>query len=142
MRRLLPVLLVALSAAGCTGAAASSAASASVTAPTSAVTTETFSGTVDVGANVYHPFTVALSGGQVNVILTAAGPPSTIYMGLGVGTYDGTACTPLTGGSVVAQAAATAQLSGFLNAGSYCVAVYDAGNQTAAIAYAVTVTHY
>jgi hypothetical protein len=92
--------------------------------------------------NDYHPFTVTLSGGQVNVILTAAGPPATIYMGLGVGTYNGTGCTLLTGGSVVAQAGATAQLAGILNAGSYCVMVYDAGNQTASITYSVTVNHY
>jgi hypothetical protein len=97
---------------------------------------------VDIGGTDSHAFTVALSGGQVNVILTAAGPPSTIFMGLGVGTYASPACTLLTSGAIVTQAGATAQLSGTVNAGSYCVMVYDAGNQTAPVTYAVTVTHY
>jgi hypothetical protein len=83
-----------------------------------------------------------LSGGRANVILTAAGPPSTIYMGLGVGVYDGTACTLLTGGSVVTPALTTAQLAGVLNAGAYCVMVFDAGNQTTPVTYSVTVNHY
>ena len=89
-----------------------------------------------------NPFTVTLSGGQVNVNLTAAGPPSTIYMGVGVGTYSAPTCTLLTNGSVVTQAGTTAQLSGTLNAGSYCVMVYDAGNQSAPVSYSVTVNHY
>jgi hypothetical protein len=97
---------------------------------------------VDVGGKDVHPFTVALSGGQINVILTAAGPPSTIFMGLGVGTYSSGTCTLISNGSLVTQAGATAQLSGTVNAGSYCVMVYDAGNQTATITYAVTVNHY
>jgi hypothetical protein len=141
MRRLLPALCLALAVAACTSTA-STTSTTSVTSPTPAVTTETFSGTVDVGGRAFNPFTIALSGGQVNVILTAAGPPSTIYMGLGVGTYDGTACTLLSGGSVVTPAGTSAQLVGTLNAGAYCVMVYDAGNQTASITYAVTVNHY
>jgi hypothetical protein len=46
--------------------------------------TETFTGTVIVGGNAVHPFTVT-AGGEIRVTLTAAGPPSTIVMGLGRG---------------------------------------------------------
>ena len=135
------MLAVALAAAiaACTSSDSSSSNS---TSPTATVTTENFSGTVDVGGSAVHPFTVALSNGQLNVILTSAGPPSTIYEGLGIGTYASSTCTLLTNGSVITQAGATAQLSGTVNAGSYCVKVYDAGNQTAAISYTVTVNHY
>lgn len=138
------VMLCALTSAcaGDSSTTSTSTSSTSSTSPTTAVTTESFSGTVPVGASDTHPFTVALSGGQVNAILTAAGPPSTIYMGLGIGTYSGGTCSLLSGGSVVTQAASTAQLAGTVNAGSYCVQVYDAGNQTAAVSYAVTVNHY
>jgi hypothetical protein len=135
------VMLCALTSA-CAGDSSATSSSTSSTSPTTAVTTESFSGTVPVGGSDTHPFTVALSGGQVNAILTAAGPPSTIYMGLGIGTYSGGTCTLLSGGSVVTQAASTAQLAGTVNAGSYCVQVYDAGNQTVAVSYAVTVNHY
>lgn len=124
------------------GGDSTSSSSSSTTSPTTSVTTENFTGSVDVGGKDVHPFTVTLSGGQLNVILTAAGPPSTIFMGLGVGTNSGGTCTLLSNGSLVTQAGATAQLSGTVNAGSYCVMVYDAGNQTAAITYAVTVNHY
>jgi hypothetical protein len=40
------------------------------------------------------------------------------------------------------QAGAAPQLSGTAGAGSYCVVVYDVGNQTGPITYAVTVSHY
>jgi hypothetical protein len=130
-------------ASGCaTDDSSSSSSSSTSTSPTAAVITENVSGTVQIGGSDTHPFTVALSGGQLNVILTAAGPPSTIYMGLGIGTYASSTCTLLSNGYVVTQAGATAQLSGTVNAGSYCLQVYDAGNQTAAVTYAVTLNHY
>ena len=78
----------------------------------------------------------------MNVILTAAGPPATIFMGLGIGTPSGTTCTLLSGGSLATPAGSLAQLSGTAQAGTYCIAVYDVGNQTGDITYSVTVTHY
>ncbi len=111
-----------------------------LTAPATPVT-ESFTGTVAVGATDFHTFSVS-TGGAVNVTLTAAGPPSTIYMGIGVGTPSASACALLTNGSVAAPAGVNAQLSGTIAAGSYCVSVFDIGNQTAPITYAVTVTHY
>jgi hypothetical protein len=113
-----------------------------VTAPSTSPTTEMFTGTVPVGGSDSHTFAIALSNGQVNVILTQAGPPSTIYEGLGIGTPSGSTCSVLTGGAVVTPAGATAQLSGTAAAGSYCIVVYDVGNQTNDITYSVTVTHY
>src|SRR5262245_58812341 len=105
LARLLSIASAGLLAATCTGGNDPSSLSTTAPAPTATVTSETFSGTVDVSGRAFHPFTVLISGGQVNVNLTAAGPPSTIFMGLGVGSYaaDGT-CTPLTNGSVVTQA--------------------------------------
>jgi hypothetical protein len=110
--------------------------------PSTPLITENFTGTVDPGGSAFNTFNVANSGGQVNVILTAAGPPATIYMGLAIGTYASSTCTLLSGASTLAQGGATAQLSGTANAGAYCVEVFDAGNQTGQISYAVTVTHY
>jgi len=139
MWKLLILALVVSVVAGCqTGSDTSS----SLLTPSVNPTTENFTGTVDVGGSDSHPFTIALSNGQVNVTLTSAGPPSTIYMGLGVGSWSDPTCTLLSGASTVAPAGTTAQLSGTANAGSYCVKVYDAGNQTAQVTYAVTVTHF
>ena len=131
------VLLLAVLAAACSGSSNSN----STTGPSPTVVTDTFTGTVSVGGTDFHPFTIGVAGG-VNVTMTAAGPPPTIFMGLGVGTPSGSTCVLLTNGSTVTPASATAQLSGTLAAGSYCVMVYDAGNQVADVTYSVTVLHF
>jgi hypothetical protein len=105
------VLLCAVS--GCGGGDSSGSVLA---APTTLVT-ESFTGTVAVGASDFHTFSVS-TGGAINVTLTAAGPPSTIYMGIGVGTPSASACALLPNGSVAAPAGVSAQLSGTISAGS------------------------
>jgi hypothetical protein len=114
--------------------------------PTPTQVTENFTGTVAIGGSDIHTFTVAADGQALAVTLTAAGPPATIFVGLGVGTPSGTpigsSCTLLSGGSTVTPAGTTPQLSGTISAGSYCLVVSDVGNQTAAITYAATVTHF
>jgi hypothetical protein len=132
------IVLMALFATAC----GSGPAAPSTTGPSPDPTTETFTGTVAVGGSDMHPFNIALSNGQVNIILTQAGPPSTIYMGLGVGAPSGSGCTIFSGGSTVTQAGPTAQLAGSAGAGAYCVQVFDVGNQTADVTYTVTVSHY
>jgi hypothetical protein len=105
------------------------------------ITEPPISGTVPIGGTDSHNFTTVASG-TLSVTLTAAGPPATIFMGLGVGTPSGSTCTLLTGGSTVTPAGTTPQLSGTIAPGSYCVSVFDVGNQTGPITYALTVTHY
>jgi hypothetical protein len=112
----------------------------STTSPSTTTKTESFTGTVEVGGSGMSTFSVTMSG-QVTVTLTSAGPPSTIAEGLGVGTPANSACGILPGGSVTVAAGSSAQLSGVVSPGTYCVTVYDVGNQTAPITYAVTVVH-
>jgi hypothetical protein len=125
--------------------ASTMACGSSPTAPTippAPVTTQVFSGTVSVGGTDSHPFSVALSNGQLNVFLNAAGPPSTVVMGVGIGTQTDATCTPIPGASATAQAGSAPLLSGALDAGTYCIAVFDVGNQTGDVSYTATVTHY
>jgi len=132
------VLAVALVGAACDNG------SSSLTVPSTATataTTETFSGSVDVGGVAFHPFTITQAG-AVNITLVSAGPPATIFMGLGIGLPSGSTCTLLASASTVTQAGTVAQLSGTAQAGSYCVQVYDVGNQLASISYTVTVSHF
>ena len=138
MKHLLLILLtLALTTAACSG----SDSTPSVTTPAATTTTETFTGTVQPNFGVdFHSFTVAQTG-TVSVTLTAAGPPATIFMGLGIGTPSSSTCAVISGDSTIAPAAATAQLSGTVSAGSYCVQVYDVGNETAPVLYSVTVAH-
>jgi hypothetical protein len=138
---LLAVLAPAF-AAGC-AQTADDTSTTTTTAPTAAPTTEKFTGTVPVGGSDVKTFNILLANGQLNVILTAAGPPPAIQMGLAVGTYSGSTCTVFQGGSVTVPAGATAQLAGTaFSAGTYCVQVSDAGKQTAPVTYAVTVIHF
>jgi hypothetical protein len=104
--------------------------------------TENFSGTVQVGGSDGHPFTVTSSGFQITMDLTSVGPPSTISMGFGVGSWDGTTCTPLSGGYSTVQAGAVPQISGNINAGPYCAVVFDLGNQIAPVTYTAVILHY
>jgi hypothetical protein len=138
MKHLLLILLaLALTTAACSG----SDSAPSVTTPAATTTTETFTGTVQPNFGVdFHPFTVAQTG-TVSVTLTAAGPPATIFMGLGIGTPSASTCAVISTDSTIAPAGATAQLSGTVSAGSYCVQVYDVGNETAPVTYSVTVAH-
>jgi hypothetical protein len=132
----------ALAAGACATSSDPSGGSSTPAAPTPALVTENFTGSVAVGQSDTHPFTVTASNLAINVTLTAAGPPPTIFMGLGVGAQSGTTCQLLSGGYAIVQAGTSAQLSGTITSGAYCVVVQDAGNMTAPITYAVTVTHY
>ena len=138
MRPMLPVALtLALMGVGCDNSAQSN------TAPTAVpLTTETFTGERGSGRPGLSPLFTVAQVGEVDITLTAVGPPATIFMGLGVGTPTDTACSlNITGGSISTQAGAVPQLVGTASAGALCVAVFDIGNQTAAVTYSITVAH-
>jgi hypothetical protein len=107
------------------------------------LTTTTYTGTVQVGGNFTTTFVVN-GQSELDVTLTAAGPPSTIVMGLGVGqpSAPGSAtCIPFANGTKNTGAGSVAQLSGQVPAGTYCVEVFDLGTQTAPVDVTVTVAH-
>jgi hypothetical protein len=136
MKRLLSICVaVAFAALACKG---SDSTTPSTTTPSTS--TNTFTGTVAIGGLAMHNFTATHSG-QVSVTLTAAGPPSTVVMGLGIGTPGNSTCSLLPGASTTAVAGSTAQLTGVLTPATFCVAVYDVGNQTAPVTYSVTVVY-
>ena len=109
--------------------------------PTGPLVSETFAGTVAPLGQSFHAFNVA-ENSDVSAQLTAAGPPSTIYMLLSLGAVSGSTCTPLNNATVLVQAGTTPQLTGSINVGSYCVIVADAGNQLQNVSYSVVVNHY
>jgi hypothetical protein len=129
-----------LALAGCGG----SASPVAPTSPSGPLITDVFTGTIEVGGTATHVVTIKEANWLTSVTLTQAGPPSTIFMGLGIGAWTASTstCTLLTGGSV--QAGTTAQLSGYTQIGTYCVQVLDVGNIPVgqSITYSVTVTHY
>ena len=131
----LALVLMAV-AASCGGSDTSS----NIVAPAGTVVTDTFTGTVPMGGVSWNPFTVTV-GGTVNITLVSASPPSTITMVLGIGTPSGSTCVLISGGTTTTVPGTSAQLSGPIAAGSYCVEVVDVGNAAGAITYTVTVAH-
>jgi hypothetical protein len=143
MRMCLAVLSAVLAAAGAVACNSNSTSTLPAVAATPVYTTDTFNGTVNVLGFDVQPFTVAISG-NITVTLTAAGPPSTVTMGVFVGspaTAGSTTCLALSGATASGPASPTPLLSGQLVAGPYCVQIFDIGQQTGPISYTLTVNH-
>jgi len=113
---------------------------ATTTTPAPVTTTETFSGTLGVGATIFYPFTVTQSGTVTATLVSIGGDrvPSTVQVRLGVGTPDDVGCNATTS-SVVSTTAAV--VSTTEAPGSYCANVTDVGNLFATAAFTVTIAH-
>jgi hypothetical protein len=109
-----------------------------VAAPT---ISESFAGTLPVGGARFYAFTV-VEYGTVNVTLTSVGGPnvpSTLWLGLGIGTPTAQECTTST--AVNTQSGSSPQVTGTYAPGIYCARVTDIGNLVAPAAFAVTIDH-
>lgn len=132
--RFVALFFAALLLAGCDN---------SPTAP-ALFTTETFSGTVKALAASTHTFSTGQS--SATVIRITSFSPSTITMGLALGTP---VTTPLTGEvacSVTVGQAAVVQGDTFqvpLDPATYCVMIFDIGNVGAVdtVSYSLTIQH-
>jgi hypothetical protein len=124
------------------GATPPSSTSSSTTSTTTPSTvTETWDSVVPVGGSTFYSFSVGATG-TVGVTLAAVSGqfvPSTVMLGVGVGTPSGMECTGVTVSNV--SAGATAQVTATRDPGLYCVAVSDIGNLFSAASVSVTVTH-
>ena len=101
--------------------------------------TEVFTGSVAVGGSSFFDFAVA-NVGDLTVTLTAAGPPSTVVMRIGLGVGTSTACSV----QLVKDTAAgdTAQISASqVPAATYCIGIGDVGNATGPVTFSITVVH-
>jgi hypothetical protein len=139
MKRVLAVALAGI-------AAACNSNSNTLQPPAAPVITDTFAGTVPVHGQFFSKFTVGQSG-EVDITLTSAVQQdpthlATIQMGVAVGVPTATACPPPFSQNVpLVQASPNVAESAFLGAGTYCVAVYDSGNQSAPVDVTGTVAH-
>ena len=68
-----------------TGACGTLSSSATPTTPTPPTTTDQFSGTLEQGGAVAHPFTVSTTG-PVQISLTSVAPLATMALGVALGT--------------------------------------------------------
>jgi hypothetical protein len=103
---------------------------------------EEFTGSLPVGGVRFYSFDVTALG-TVNITLDrvggVAGVPATIWVGIGVGTPDGTDCS--TTASLSTQSGGGPHISTSLAAGTYCARIYDIGNLAAPAPFAVTIAH-
>jgi hypothetical protein len=130
------IALPALAATGC--GTTTTTATTTPTAPATSVT-ESFTGTLSVNGATTFNF-AATSAGSVTATVQSISPATTAVLGLGLGTWNGTACQ-----IVIANDAATAGVSvngATTAAGNLCVRVYDVGKLTATQAIAVNITHF
>lgn len=111
------------------------------TSSTPANTTDTYTGTIAQLGSATNVFKVAATG-TVTISLTSVAPLSTMALGVGVMTSDGTNCTSTISQNDNSRNGGTA-LVGTATAGSYCVKVYDSGNIPAgsSVDYTVQVVH-
>jgi hypothetical protein len=121
-----------LAAVGCDDA--STATSPTTTSPV----TDTFAGQLAVGGSAARSFTAA-SSGTASLTLTQVGPPAGVTVGFGIGIpqSDGSGCY-LTE-SVVTGAATAPQIIATVEAGTYCLRLFDTGALTSQVAFSVTI---
>ena len=115
--------------------------SSTTTTVASPTATELFAGRVPVGGTAFYSFSVA-ENGTVNVTLADVGGanvPSTVWLGLGIGTPAGEDCT--TASTINTAAGSAVHLTGTYAPGVYCVRVWDIGNLVAVAAFNVTIAH-
>ena len=131
--RLLLLAALALATVACNDAS-------SATAPTTVASpvTETYSGQFIPGGSAARSFTAA-SSGTVSITLTQIGPPADLVVGLGVGIPQSNGSGCYLTRSLSAGAASSPQLTMTVDAGSYCVRLYDLGTMQAVTAFTVTI---
>jgi hypothetical protein len=125
-----------------TSTAPSATSSTSTTTPATPTVSESFTGTLPVGGFKFFSFNIAVNG-TVNVTLNSvsgAGVPSTVQLGLGIGTPSGIDCSATTNVTAGVTAAAP-QTTGTFGPGLFCVRVYDVGNLFAPANFNITIAH-
>ena len=138
LRRLVHCGLLAL--AFCAGCSSSNPSTTTTpTTPTPTTVTETFQGTLTPNGAATYYFT-ATDAGTVTATLTTVSPDSTIVLGISLGVWNGTFCTPIIAND---QAAQGAVITGTLAAAAnLCVHIYDSqGNVVSSEAYTITANH-
>ena len=109
------------------------------TTPDPVITTDTFTGTLNVNGGQTHQF-FTVAPGSVVATLTSLGEEPPEKVGFSMGTMAGSTC------SVVLRndtAVVTSVLTGTVTSitGALCVSVYDVGGLSKSVDYSFTVSH-
>jgi hypothetical protein len=115
---------------------------ATPTAPTprTSPVTETFSSNLVVQGAVWRIVTAAQTG-TLTATLTTTDQPSTV-VGVGLGVKSGSGVTGcLLNSSVTATAGSAPQLSAQVDAGDYCVKLFDVGALSSTMSFTLTIVY-
>jgi hypothetical protein len=133
------LLALVVVATACNSTTAPDIADSGITPPS--FTTQTFAGELSTGESLFYSIVVTQQG-PVSLMLAAVQTPGgaalTIPVGIGIGVPQGTGCPRTT--SLAAQPGLAAQLTVTLNPGTYCAAVYDVGNVSSTVNFAMRIT--
>lgn len=114
---------------------------ATPTAPTtrSSPVTETFSSNLTVQGSAIRMIT-AIQSGTFTATLTSAAQPG-VQVGLAIGLRNGNASQCLATREVMAAAGSSPQLSAQVDAGDYCVRIFDIGQLQSPMNFSVTLSY-
>lgn len=140
MRRSMLYGLLALTCVVFTASACEDTVPAPTTPTNPTITTETFSGVLTVNGAQTFSFSVQSQGALTATLKTVA-PDSTVAVGLGLGTFNGTTCAVTTGlfNDNALQGAVVTGLAG--SAGTLCVRLSDVGRMAASLSFEIVVVH-
>ena len=124
-----------IAALAMTAACGSSTTPTTPTTPTGP-TTSIFASRLTPGGAVSRQFGASTNGTVTAMLTNAAGPNTVVGLGIGVPTTGLAKCALST--AVQTKAGSTPQLSATVDAGNYCVVVYDLGTLTSPIDFSVT----
>ncbi len=139
--RTLGALLLAAAMSACGG---DSTTPTTPTVTSGGPTSETFEGQLTVGGSAFYSFSVATQG-DADVMLASVtttklpGSESTVVLGLALGTPIASDCRITS--QLLASPALQSPLVNNLAPGTYCVRVFDVGNLTGPVNFAIRIVH-
>jgi hypothetical protein len=116
--------------------------STTTTAPTpvrGSPVNESFEANLTPQGSVWRLFN-AIQTGTVTATLSTTDQPS-IVVGMGIGLRDATTTTCLLNKEVITTAGSAPQLSTTVDAGNYCVKLWDTGTLATPMAFTITLTY-
>jgi len=102
-------------------------------------TTSIFASRLTPGGAVSRAFGTTATGTVTVMLTNAAGPSTVVGLGIGVPTTGLAKCALST--AIKTAPGSTPQISAAVDAGQYCVTVYDLGTLTSAIDFSVTLVY-
>lgn len=143
--RLFPFVRVALlvavvTSASCNSTTAPDLEESMITPPF--FTTATFAGVLNPGGRLFYSVVVTQQGPaslMLAAVQTPGGAALTTPVGIGFGVPQGTGCPTTT--VLTTPPGLASQLTRTLNPGTHCVAVFDVGNLSSAVNFAMRITY-